>query len=174
MATVRKTGNLASVRQKLAELSGLRVAVGVLGAAAAAPHKDENGESHATVAEVATWNHFGTSAPETSDFKEGDTVDHVVHIPARPFISLALENHKAELQKGFERIGRGVLEDKLEARQALGLMGESVVGAIKTQIADGVPPSNAESTKERKRSSVPLIDKGQLRSSVSYQVRDKT
>ena len=109
-----------------------------------------------SVADVAVWNHYGTGK-----------------IPARPFIALALEQKKPELQALFARIGRGVMEDKLEARQALGLMGEAVTAAIKAQIADGVPPPNAPETVDRKGSSTPLINFGQLRASVTYQVRDK-
>ncbi len=162
MVGLRKKGaGLASVAAKLRALGTLRVAVGVLGAPAAAVHKDADGEAPEsgdapTVADVAAWNHYGTG-----------------HIPARPFIALALEQHKPELQQLFARIGRGVTEDKLEARQALGLMGEAATAAIKQQIAEGVPPPNAESTIDRKGSSTPLINFGQLRAAVSYNVREK-
>ena len=110
-------------------------------------------------------------------WSDGSTATGLALTPftaALPFIALALEQKKPELQALFARIGRGVCEDKLEARQALGLMGEAVAGAIKAQIADGVPPKNADSTIDRKGSSTPLIAQGQLRAAVAYDVRERT
>ena len=157
----RKGPGLAKIATQIAKLSTARVAVGVLGPRATAAHVDGDGETAdadaPTVADVAIWNHYGTT-----------------NIPARPFIALALETHKPELRKLFARIGRGVVEGKVAAEQALGLMGESVAGAIKAQIADGVPPQNEESTIDRKGSATPLINFGQLRNSVSYVVREKS
>jgi hypothetical protein len=77
------------------------------------------------------------------------------------------------LHHGFDRIARGILEDKLEAKQAMGLMGVLVTSAIQEQIANGVPPPNAEETIDRKGSSTPLINHGQLRQSIAYEVREK-
>jgi hypothetical protein len=149
------------------------VAVGILGAKAAETKQVDAGDEvrDVTVAQVATWLHYGVSTQTSEKTASGASV-HAIRIPARPFISVALERHGAEIQKRFARITRGVLEEKLTLDQALGLMGESVVGEIKKTIAEGVPPSNADSTKDKKRSSTPLIDTGQLRGSVAYQVRD--
>lgn len=133
------------------------VAVGILGEKAARTKKVREGDEtrDVTVADVATWLHYGTS-----------------RIEPRPFIAIALERHRAEIQKRFARIARGVLEEKLTLDQGLGLMGETVAGEIKKTIAEGVPPPNKEATIERKGSSTPLIDTGQLRGSVAFQVRD--
>jgi hypothetical protein len=131
------------------------VVVGVIGSKAAEAHKGEHGHSEATVAEVATWNHFGTST-----------------IPARPAITTALTQHGDELRKLQTRIAGGIVEGKLTIQQGLGLLGEAAVGFIKQTIADGVPPPNAESTIEAKGSATPLIDKGQFRGSISYEVRN--
>lgn len=139
--------------ERLRELGATQktVAVGVIGARADEQHqKDE-----ATVAEVATWNHFGT-----------DT------IPARPFLTIALERHKAEIAHIQKRLARGLVEGKLELDQALGLLGETVVNAVKQTIADGVSPPNSQRTIERKGSATPLIDTGQLRGSISYVIRE--
>lgn len=154
---------LAKLAQELAILARTRVAVGVLGTRAAEEHRGTDHDSETaigeqpTVADVAHWNHYGTA-----------------HIPARPFIALALENRKVELQALFARVGRGVMAGKLDGKQALGLMGVEVTNAIVQQIADGVPPPNTEETIDRKGSSTPLINTGQLRQSVSYELRDKS
>jgi hypothetical protein len=44
------------------------------------------------------------------------------------------------------------------------------VGVIKQRIANGIAPPNSPYTIARKGSSKPLIDTGQLRNSITYQV----
>jgi hypothetical protein len=141
---------LQALVKRLAE-QPKHVVVGVLGSKASEKHED----SDATVADVATWNHFGTS-----------------RIPARPFLTIAMERQRAEITKTFARIANGVALEKLTVEQGLGLMGETLVGEVKRTIAEGVPPANAPATIERKGSSTPLVDKGQLRGAVTYEVRE--
>lgn len=144
--------------EQLRELGATQkhVAVGVIGAPAREQHDDgPNVKSEHTVAQVAVWNHYGTST-----------------IPARPAISIALGLHADELKKLQARLAAGIVMGKLELDQALALLGEAVVAKIKQTIADGVAPANAESTIERKGSSTPLINYGQLRGSISYDIRE--
>lgn len=129
------------------------VVVGVLGQKGDEQHKDS--PPGTTVAQVAQWNHFGTGT-----------------IPARPFLTIAMDRHKPEIQRIQRRLAQGLLEEKLTLDQALGLLGETAVGFVKQTIADGVPPPNAESTAISKGSSTPLINFGQLRGSVTYAVRE--
>jgi hypothetical protein len=148
--------------EQLRELGATQkhVAVGVLGKKAQAKHADigpdgaEAPGKH-TVAEVAQWNHYGTS-----------------RIPARPFITLALEQHKDELKKLQARLGVALVTGKIELDQALSLLGEAAVGFIKQTIADGVAPANAPATIAAKGSSTPLINFGQLRGSIVSEVRE--
>jgi hypothetical protein len=51
------------------------------------------------------------------------------------------------------------------------LIGMRVVGDIQDRISDGIPPPNSPITIARKGSSKPLIDSGQLRQSISFEVR---
>jgi len=144
--------------EQLRELGATQkhVAVGVIGAASREQHTEAPGQkSEHTVAEVATWNHYGTST-----------------IPARPFIAIGLGLHAAELKHLQNRLAVGIVMGKLGLDQALALLGEAAVGHIKQTIADGVAPENAESTIARKGSSTPLINFGQLRGSISSEVRE--
>lgn len=151
-------GRVVVKRDKLLErlrqlgATNATVAIGVLGAKGAEQHKDS--PPGTTVAEVAQWNHFGTGT-----------------IPARPFLTIALARHGDALRKLQARIARGLLQGKIEIDQALGLLGEAAVGYAKQTIADGVEPANAASTIAAKGSSTPLIDKGQLRGSITHEVR---
>ena len=148
--------------EQLRELGATQkhVRVGVIGEAAAEKHHEigpdgAEVEGPHTVAEVAIWNHYGTST-----------------IPARPFITLALELHKEELKKLQARLGVAIVMGKITLDQALQLLGVAAVGFIKQTIADGVPPPNAPSTIARKGSSTPLINFGQLRGSITSDVQE--
>lgn len=144
--------------EQLRELGATQkhVRVGVIDKAAAEKHDEPEGsKSTHTVAQVAIWNHYGTST-----------------IPARPAITLALEQHKEELQKLQTRLGVALVTGKVTLDQALGLLGEAAVGHIKQTIADGVAPANAPSTIAAKGSSTPLINFGQLRGSITYDVQE--
>lgn len=149
-----------TVRNRLAEVleelvsRPKHIAVGVLGERAASLH--DGAGKDVTVGDVAHWNYYGTTT-----------------ISARPFIAIAFERHRDEIEKVLARATRGVLEEKLSAERALELVGEFAVGLVKQAIADGIPPPNAQSTIEQKGSSTPLIGvTGQLRGSVTSQVRD--
>lgn len=132
------------------------IAVGVLGAKAQAPHKNEHGEkSEATVAQVAQWNSYGTST-----------------IPARPFLTVAVARHARELLKTQRRLATALVMQKIDLNRALGLLGAYAVGIVKQTIAEGVPPPNAESTIKMKGSSTPLINTGQLRNSITFELRE--
>lgn len=107
-----------------------------------------------TVLQVAIWNEFGTDK-----------------IPERSFIRAYFDENQERLKKIFARLmsyyviqGRGTKEQVLE------LLGQQIVGEIRKRISRGIPPPNAPSTIAKKGSSKPLIDTGQLRSSITYRV----
>lgn len=136
------------------------VIVGVLGPAADAPHpSNDNAKGPPpTVLEVAIWNEFGTE-----------------HIPERSFIRETIDLHEAEILKLEVRLGKAVALGRIDDKQAMGLLGEHVVGLMKERIANrGAPKAfepNAPRTIARKGSSTPLIaHTGQLRNSITYRV----
>lgn len=137
---------------------GSLVAVGILGPKAAAPKRSkgkpaEGAKAAPTLAQVAAWNEFGTG-----------------RIPARSFIAAWFdENRVANMAFARElaalRIGRRLTYD-----QSLKLMGARAVGGIQKRIAAGISPANAPSTVARKGSSKPLVNTGQLRSSIAFKL----
>jgi hypothetical protein len=128
------------------------IAVGVIGAKGQVEH---NGTKGATVADVASWNHFGTST-----------------IPARPFLTIAFAKHGDRLRAVQARIIKGVIEGKLDLDRGLDLLGLEAAALVKQTIIEHVPPPNKPSTIERKGSSTPLVDKGQLLGAIQHEVRD--
>lgn len=94
-------------------------------------------------------------------------------IPRRSFIR-DWEDEKAEEHKGqLRQAGKAVIDGKLDAERALGRLGVLYQADIQKRISDGIDPANAQSTIDRKGSSKPLIDTGQLRTSVTHKVEVK-
>lgn len=110
-----------------------------------------------TVGEIAVINEFGTA--------DG-------HIPERSFIRSAFDrNHKAYTE-ATETLRLKILLGRVTVKKALGLLGLIMGTDIKRKITEGGDPfvDNAQSTKDRKESSSPLMDTGQMRASVTHVV----
>lgn len=140
-------------RARAAELrKGPGVTVGV--------HAQEGQRAHAehsetvpegtTVLDVAFWNEFGLGVPE------------------RSFIRAWFDSARPDNLALAQRMLIRVLKGQTPLAQALDQMGAKFVGEIQRRIAQGVPPPNAPMTIERKGSSKPLIDLGQMRQSLTW------
>lgn len=143
--TVRDKGlNALMARLKASKLT---VTVGVHAAEGSAVEP-----GGATVADVATWNHFGTS-----------------RIPARPFLTGWFDAHQPEIAEKLRAAAKLVAQGT-SPRDALERVALWAAGGVQAGIAAGVPPANAESTIAQKGSSTPLINTGVLRSSIRGRV----
>jgi hypothetical protein len=102
-----------------------------------------------TVAEVATFHEFGTRT-----------------IPQRSFIrgwfDESVEKNRALILSQLKLVAAG----KLGLEQALERVALKCEADVKRRIRNRIPPPLAPATVQRKGSSVPLIDTGQLRASV--------
>jgi hypothetical protein len=128
--------------------SKLQITVGV--------HAEEGAgtyEGGATVADVASYNEFGTE-----------------RIPARPFLSGWFDANQSAIEKQLQKAGERITKGQ-DPEQALDLVAQWAAGQVQKGISAGVPPPNAASTVARKGSSKPLIgETGQLRSSIRGRV----
>lgn len=129
------------------------VAVGVLQSDAGVAHQDGG----VTVGEVATFNEFGTA--------DG-------RVPERSFVRSTVDENEREYTKRIAQLQGEVLAGRVSSRTALGVLGEEAVSDIRRKMTDGIPPPNAPATVAKKGSSTPLIDTGQLRQAINYEVRD--
>ena len=133
---------------------GRSVRVGIL---TDAP-KDEKGSekpTSMTLVEVAAIHEFG--APEAG-------------IPQRSFLRSTVDENEARIGKLQEALGAKVLKGTLTEEQALNQVGAAVAGMVQAKIASNIPPALAPETIARKGSSVALVNTGQLRSSITWQV----
>ncbi len=95
------------------------------------------------------------------------------HIPERSWLRATIEENRERYRALERKLAAAVLRGKLAPETALGRLGAKIVGDIQTRIAAGIDPELEESTKERKGSDKPLIDTGQLRQSITWEVRNK-
>ena len=126
------------------------VKVGVMGAEASAAHITGQ-----TIAEIATIQEFGV-------------VD-----PPRSFIRAYVDGNRSEIEARIRIAATRVVKGKSTIERELNLLGLWIQGQIQQRIADGIPPDLADSTKKQRKGDgpyTPLIDTGQLRSSITYEV----
>lgn len=152
--TVRVTDNGATkLLADLKALGAMKVRVGVL---ADEPKRDREGRGgRASLLEVAAMHEFGAPG---------------ANIPQRSFIRGTVDAKAAEIAAKQTALAKQVAEGELDPRVALERLGASVAGMVQTRIAEGIDPPNAPATVAAKGSSTPLIDTGQLRSSITWQV----
>ena len=148
---------LQALVERVGSLSSAAVRVGVL--------QDKGGEAKRsqgasevkglTILEVATVHEFG--APERG-------------IPQRSFLRGTVDEQEAEIRADQHRLAVAYLSGKIQLGKALNQLGARIAGRIQQRIARGIDPPNAARTIARKGSSKPLVDTGQLRSSITWEV----
>lgn len=144
---LKKPPSFQELKRIAANLKSARVRVGFpKGSAGSYPDGTD-------VVDVALWNEFGTS-----------------RIPERPFFRTAIDKNQKKYIKWGRDLARKVLEGRVNVFRAMGLLGEEAKADIQMSITRWRTPANSEATIQMKGSSKPLIDTGQMRSSVTYKV----
>jgi len=100
--------------------------------------------------DVALLNEFGTST-----------------IPERSFIRSTFDEQRPRIEAALRKLGQLAMRQGSKHDALLVAYGQFLVGLIRKKITDGVPPPNAQSTIDRKGSSKPLVDTGQLRKAIT-------
>src|SRR5699024_4023822 len=92
-------------------------------------------------------------------------------VPLRSWLRSPIDARIKDIRKRQQRLARKVVAGKMTADMALERLGLWLTGEIKKAMSAGLPvkPLDQE-TIDRKRSSKPLIDTGQLRSSITHEV----
>lgn len=143
---VKRDRGLAAFKKALRDADAEAVAVGIH--ADAGVHAD----SGLTMAELGAIHEFGLG-----------------NVPERSFLRAwgesrgkALLTERADLIESNTKAGN--------PRRALEQIGLLAVGEIQQRISAGIPPANTAETIARKGSSIPLIDTGALRQSITHKV----
>lgn len=116
-------------------------------------HEDDNArdDDDVTNADIGAYNQFGTS-----------------NIPPRPFLDIGVMSGVDDYEQALNEREHENLEDALKT------IGVFAQGAVRQYMTDLQSPPNAESTIKKKGSSNPLIDTGELRSSIKWVVSKQT
>lgn len=102
----------------------------------------------------AVWNEFGTSRG----------------IPERPFMRNAINNNKDVYARLIKNWARDIIRGEITMEMALNRLGLKAVGDIQKEIVALRSPPNAPSTIEKKGSSNPLINTGEMRQKVTHKL----
>lgn len=120
------------------------VKVGIIGQDAVEAHAESK---DLTVAAVATKHEYGLG------------------VPKRSWLRGYVDENEGRIKKYVRNVGKRIL-DGHSPDEALGALGVVLVGEIRTRIANHISPPNSQKTADRKGSDTPLVDTGQLWSSI--------
>lgn len=121
------------------------------------PKKAREGDGGRHSLEVAAVHEFGAPA---------------AGIPQRSFIRATVDLNEREIARLQHATMTAFVQGKVTLRQGLDRIGMKVAAMMQKRFAAGIEPPLAESTIARKGSSKPLVDTGQLRSSITWVVVD--
>lgn len=107
------------------------------------------------VVDRAVWNHYGTSRG----------------IPPRPFLLNAIRKNRRKYLEALKTSGAKILRGEATLEMTMRKLGVLAQGDIQQEITDLRDPPNAASTIAAKGSSNPLIDTGEMRSKVTWEVK---
>lgn len=120
-------------------------------------HAEEGNATHerseTTVLDIGTIHEFGLG-----------------NSPERSFIRAWADEDKAKNETAIRTLMASAAQGKRTVNDAAEILGTRFVGEIQKRMSAGIPPALSPATIARKGSSVPLIDTGQLRSSITYRV----
>jgi hypothetical protein len=140
-----------SLTKRIYGLGRVHLRVGITAKTGAV--QKEDGVTGTTVVMVAEWQEFGTKT-----------------IPARSFIRAWFDENEPECKVLLASALRAVARGAISKQDAMDRLGAKFAGGMQARISNGIPPPLADSTDKRKGSRVPLIDTGQLRSSITWEV----
>lgn len=106
-----------------------------------------------TVAGVGFANEFGTET-----------------IPERSFLRSTTQSSKKQIVSLIKKLRKKVHDGSMGQKQALGLLGAFISDEVKKKIVAIKSPPNAPATIAKKGSSNPLVDTGQLKNSITWEV----
>ena len=166
--SVKDTRNY-SLADRLKELNGARVRVGIVG------------ESDSKLLTYAAVNEYGANIkitpkmrkflPSIGIFVKAETT-HII-IPERSYIRATFDNKKVfdKLKKKIQPLLKSVLNGGNEASDILDFIGLQLTSDVKSTIANMKEPVNHPVTIERKgKGKGLLVDSGRLTNAISYEV----
>ena len=137
--------NPRAIKDRIAAMKPVTLKVGVQGTEASRVH------GKVTIVDIAAIHEFGLG-----------------NVPERSWLRAWYDEHEAEalakIRKGMEKVIAG----ELTVETVMTALGVWAVASIQERISKGISPPLEPATIDRKESSVPLIDTGLFRSSITF------
>lgn len=121
------------------------------------------GKSDGDVLAKAIWTHFGTAGGASGGGWGGP-------VPARPFLANAMRDNNRAYHAKMKTAAKSIFEGRMTVNVALGRLGALAQGDVQESITSLQSPPNSPATIALKGSSNPLIDTGEMRQSVTWDV----
>lgn len=112
----------------------------------------------------AIWNEFGTKGGASGGGWGGP-------IPERPFLRNAIKNNEHSYKIAIGKGAAAILRGETSTEAVLDKLGQKAMQDVRKEISSLKDPPNSPVTIARKGSSKPLIDTGEMRNAVSYEVK---
>lgn len=161
---IKDTNNTNELIKNLDLLNGRKVKVGVF--------------SEGEIGKIAYVNEYGWDIEVTPKMRaylhaqglhlKKETTH--IKIPERSFIRSGYDANREEFGKKAEWVVEASLKRGIDVEIALDSLGIELQGIIRQFMTDLKDPKNHPFTVEQKKSSNPLIDTGQLRTAIDYEV----
>ena len=150
------------IKQELALARKAYVNIGIL-SDAGVHEGNEKSKKSITYAEIASIQEFGN---KTNKF-----YGHHAPIPARPFMRMTFDKNKRKIKQTVEVFLDRIYSGIGTAKQGLKRLGLEHQSDVQTTIESGRFKANAPATKDRKGSSKPLIDSGNMKNKISFELK---
>ena len=165
---VKVTSDVKSLNKAFAELkalNGRKVNVGI-----------PAGSKEAQIAAIHEWGLAITVTDKMRNWFKGQghplkaSTTQIV-IPERSFFLAGMDAEGKKIIKNYSKLIPAVINGKLSATAFLDALGREVTTAIKEYATNLSSPANSGFTVERKGSSNPLVDSGNMIGAINYEVK---
>lgn len=145
---------MAQLKKRLQNISDKRVVAGFPKGKLNNPHYEpEDGKPGPSIIDVAIWNNFG------------------IKVPRRDFMTPASNEWQKYFEQMVEMNKNEIINGEINIDNFLNLMGQAGAEFISEAIVKLRRPPNAPATIERKKSSNPLVDSGDLSKAPVHEIR---
>lgn len=165
--SIKDTNNTADVLKKIKQLQGGQINVGIL--------EDESDE----LKMIASVHEFGCDIQVTDRMRgwfgangyplKKETT--VIRIPERSFLRSGYDENIQDIAAEIKQQLPRIFTENVDPDIFMNHVGQKFAGLIKKKIRDLQSPPNSDMTIERKKSSNPLIDSGDLIGSIRHEVK---
>lgn len=122
------------------------------------------GKTASDIVDRAIWNHYGTRGGASGGGWGGP-------VPARPFLLNAIRKNRRKYLAAMKTAGAKILRGEATLEDTMRKLGVLAQGDIQDEITNLKTPPNSPTTIRLKGSSNPLIDTGEMRRAVTWEVK---